>query len=275
VQFAQVNVAQRVRVAHQVALPVVVEVVPGDSNPVAAADGVELTIVVVRADLWREFGFELVVVDPDAGAVLDGDAVVVDDESDGEVADDNVGRIDDRNAALTDLSIFTDTEDGLVAADAEARGQINATFDVDGARCCASDGSDQSSSISDGNHFALLTAGSLANWVVSCVANEVEATKVARRVLLLTRNFIGRKGKGGCQGQTAKENGGDLHIGERPSLRDRTGALGKHMAKTKLLYTPSRERRSISSPLPAHPLNCCKNPLNVSSFARFQDGEMC
>jgi putative intracellular protease/amidase len=121
VQFAQVNVAQRVRVAHQVALPVVVEVVPGDSNPVAAADGVELAIVVVRADLWRELGFELVVVDPDAGAVLDGNAVVVDYEANGKVTYNDVSRIDDCDAALTDLSIFTNAKDGLVAADAEAR----------------------------------------------------------------------------------------------------------------------------------------------------------
>ena len=36
-----------------------------------------------------------VVVDPDAGAVLDCDAVVVDDLADGEVAEDDVGCVDD------------------------------------------------------------------------------------------------------------------------------------------------------------------------------------
>ena len=34
-------------------------------------------------------------VDPDASAVLDCDAVVVDDFADGEVAEDDIGRIDD------------------------------------------------------------------------------------------------------------------------------------------------------------------------------------
>lgn len=50
VQFAEVDVAQRVAVADQVRLPVVVEVVPGNRDPVAAPDGVELAVVVVGAE---------------------------------------------------------------------------------------------------------------------------------------------------------------------------------------------------------------------------------
>ena len=51
VQLAKVDGAKRVGVANEVALPVVVEVVPRDGDPVAATDRVELTIVVVRTNL--------------------------------------------------------------------------------------------------------------------------------------------------------------------------------------------------------------------------------
>ena len=96
-QLSKVDVSQDVRVPHQVRLPVVVEVVPRDGDPVAATDRVELTIVVVRTNLLGELRLEFIVIDPDAGAVLDGDAVVADDEADGEVANDHIGRIGDLN----------------------------------------------------------------------------------------------------------------------------------------------------------------------------------
>jgi hypothetical protein len=162
----------------------------------------------------RELRFEFIVVDPDASAVLDSDAVIVDDEANSEVANDDIGRIDDTDTALADLGRVAHTEDGLVAADAKARGQIDAAFDVDGARCRAVDGSDQSGGIFDCDRLTLLSTSSLANGVVLRVANEIEATELARGVLLLTRNFGLGKGESGCQSQTAEEDGGDLHDGE-------------------------------------------------------------
>jgi hypothetical protein len=195
VQLAKVDVAQGVRVADQIALPVVVEVVPGDSDPVAAANGIELAVVVVGADLWGELGFELVVVDPDPGAVLDGDAVVVDDEADGEVTDDNICRVNDCDAVLTNLCIVVYTENGLVAADAQAGWQVDAALDVDGARRCSSNGSDQGGAIGDSDHFALLTSSSLADGVVFCVADEIEATELARGVLLFPGTSVAGKAR--------------------------------------------------------------------------------
>ena len=274
VQLAKVDGAKRIGVADEVALPVVVEVVPGNGDPVAATNGVELTIVVVGTKLLRELRFEFIVVDPDASAVLDSDAVVVDDEANGEVANDDVGRIDDSDAVLADLSRVAHTEDGLVAADAKARGQVDAALNVDGARCRAIDGSNQSSAISDCNLLTLLSTSSLADWVVLRVAHEIEATELARGVLLLTRSFGLREGESGCQSQTAEENGGDLHDGECLSRRDRGRATGKDRVKTLTLYAWSGEPRSIFLVPIDRPLIDCMQPLDRSEVVLFQDGEM-
>lgn len=54
-----------------------------------------------------------VVVDPDASAVLDGDAVIVHDVTNGEVTEDHICRIDDRDTEACDLCALSDTNDGL------------------------------------------------------------------------------------------------------------------------------------------------------------------
>jgi len=187
------------------------------------------------------------VVDPDAGAVLDSDAVVVDDESNGEVANDDVGRIDDGDTVLADLSRVAHTEDGFVAADAKARRQVDAALNVDGASGRASDSSDQGGAIFDCDCLTLLSTSSLADWVVLCVANEIEATELARGVLLLTRNFGLREGESGCQSQTTEEDGGDLHGGECLNRRDRSRGVQRDRFKALTLYIRSGESRSIFS----------------------------
>ena len=247
VQLAKVNGAKCVGVANEVALPVVVEVVPRDGDPVATTDSVELTIVVVRTKLLRELRLEFIVIDPDAGAVLDGDAVVVDNEANGKVANDDIGRIHDTDTALADLSRVAHTKDRLVAADAKARGQVDAALNVDGASRGASDSSDQSSAIFDRDCLALLSTGGLADWVVLRVANKIEATELARGVLLLTRNFGLREGESGCKSQTAEEDGGDLHDSECLSRRDRIRATAKVRLEALTLYIRSGVSRSISS----------------------------
>jgi hypothetical protein len=112
VKMVGVDVAEGVAVSYQRALPVVVEVIPGDGYPVGGADDVALAVVVVGADgggelgaeFWRrcEEGFFVaavwnltVMVDPDTSAVLDCDAVIVYDFADGEVAEDDIRRIND------------------------------------------------------------------------------------------------------------------------------------------------------------------------------------
>jgi hypothetical protein len=189
VQLPEINIPQDVRVADQVGLPVVVEVVPRDGYPVAAAHSVEQAIVVVRAELLSEFRFELVVVNPDAGAVLDGNTIVVDDKPDGEVADDDIGRVDDADAFLADLGRVAYTQDGLVAADEQAGGQVDAALDVDGARGIAEGGGEQGGAGGDCDFFALCAAGRLAEGVVFGVADEVEAAELARGVLFFAWDF--------------------------------------------------------------------------------------
>ena len=180
VQLAKVDSAKSIGVANEVALPVVVEVVPRDGDPIAAANGVELAIVVVRTNLLRELGLEFIVIDPDASAVLDGHAIVVDDKTDGKVANDDIGRVDNRDTALTDLSVVADTQDGLVAAGAQTSRQIDAAFNVDDARCCASDSSNQTGGISDRDYLALVATSGFANGVVLRVTHKIEVAEMAR-----------------------------------------------------------------------------------------------
>ncbi len=58
VKVAKVNIPEGIAVANQGALPVVVKVVPGDGDPIRGTDDVELSIVVIRADVNRDFGAE-------------------------------------------------------------------------------------------------------------------------------------------------------------------------------------------------------------------------
>jgi hypothetical protein len=140
--------------------------------------------------------------------------------------------------------------------------------------CGAIDGGDQSSGIFDCDCFALLSTGSLADWVVLRVANEVEATELARGVLLLTRDFGLGEGESGCQSQTAEEDGDDLHDGECLSGSDRPKAIRKDRIKVSTLYIRSGGRRSIFFVLVVRLLNYCMQPLERSDVVPFQDGEM-
>jgi hypothetical protein len=273
VQLPEVNIPQNIRVAHQVRLPVVVEVVPRDGDPVATAHAVELPIVVVRAELLGELGLELVVVDPDAGAVLNGDAVVVDDEADRQVADDDVRGIDDRDAVLADLGRVAHTEDGLVAADAQAGGQVDATLDVDGARRGAGGGCEQGGAVADCDLFAFCSARCLAEGVVLCVADEVEAAELAAGVLLFARDFVC---EGECRGQSqaAEEDCGDPHVrgmvtvwmccGE-PTLTGASVVFYTSGISNRKLIFPQRCRRGQYFPSSGP---CRKSLISI------QDGEM-
>ena len=72
-----IYVPQRITVANQRALPVVMEVVPAHCDPIASPDYIALPVIFIRpvCDIAREF----VVVYPDSCAVLYCDAVVTED----------------------------------------------------------------------------------------------------------------------------------------------------------------------------------------------------
>ena len=52
-------------------------------------------------------------VDPDASAVLDCDAVVVYNLADGKVAENDIGRIHNRDSEARDFCALSNTDDGL------------------------------------------------------------------------------------------------------------------------------------------------------------------
>ena len=55
VKVTKVDGPELIVVTNQGALPMVVKVVPRDSDPIRGSDNVQLSIVVVRANLNREF----------------------------------------------------------------------------------------------------------------------------------------------------------------------------------------------------------------------------
>lgn len=57
--------------------------------------------------------FLTIVVNPDAGAVLDSDAIVVHDLADRKVADNDIGRVGDRDTCTGDLGALANTNDRL------------------------------------------------------------------------------------------------------------------------------------------------------------------
>lgn len=103
VEMALVNRPQRIAVTNQRALPVVMEVVPGNRDPVAATDNVALAIEIIRAEVREVARGEFVMVNPNSGAVGNGDAIVVNNSSDAEVADNDIGCICDCQACTRNL----------------------------------------------------------------------------------------------------------------------------------------------------------------------------
>ena len=49
-------------------------------------------------------------VNPDASAVLDGNAIVIDNFADSKVTKNNVGRINDRNTSTSDLGALPNAD---------------------------------------------------------------------------------------------------------------------------------------------------------------------
>lgn len=52
-------------------------------------------------------------IDPDAGAVLDGDAIIVHNLANRKVAEDDIGCVGNCDACTSDLGALTNTDDRL------------------------------------------------------------------------------------------------------------------------------------------------------------------
>lgn len=187
----KVYVAEGVVVADQVCLVVVVEVVPGDGDPVRSADdvnGAVLLTISVR-DLWgkERIGLthivigasgnvrgELIVIDPHASRVADRDAVVVSDLADLDVADDDVVRVPDVEALLVDVRRPPDSDDGLVRLDIQTLGKGNVALDVDDGGLVARGCGYELIRGGDDNLLAALAAGGHTDGIVPSVALDLE-----------------------------------------------------------------------------------------------------
>ena len=112
-------------------------------------------------------GVELVVVDPDACRVADGDAVVAGDEADEQVLDDHVGGVDDVEAGAGDVRRGADADERLVGADFEAGRELDLAGEVDDCRGVAGDGGLEGGGTADSHGGAALAAGGQADGVLS------------------------------------------------------------------------------------------------------------
>jgi len=130
VQVSRVDFPQRITISNQTTLPVVVEIIPANCHPISSPHQITLPIVVVRAMV--NVAFKLVMVDPHPGAILDRNTVVVEDKSDAEVSHNDVGSIGNSDARVQDIGSCAGANQGLVAADEQARGQFEGAFDADG-----------------------------------------------------------------------------------------------------------------------------------------------
>lgn len=129
VKVALIDIAKSIRVSNQRGFPVVVEIVPGDGDPVACADDVALTIVVVRTMV--QVRTELVVINPHSSTVLDGDPIIVQDEADAEVANDHIVDALYRNTVSSDLGAFAFSNYTLVASNVQSGCEIERPVQID------------------------------------------------------------------------------------------------------------------------------------------------
>lgn len=111
VQVAKVNVTEVGVVADEGGLPVVVEVVPRDGDPVGAADDVDLAVLrsisklgsgkgnrkTTHVFIWPlgDIARKLVVVHPHPRRVSYRDAVVIQNKTNLQILDNHIRRVDD------------------------------------------------------------------------------------------------------------------------------------------------------------------------------------
>ena len=169
-QMPLVHLPKRVAIPHQAALPMVVEIVPAHGDPVARPHNVALPIVRIRSRAREPAAFELVVVYPYPGAVLDGDTVVARDASDAEVADDHVGLRLDVEPIREDVRAGAGPDERLVRADREASGEVEGAAEVDRARCIPCNGGRQRRRRGDRDGRAGRTTCRRAKRIVLCEA---------------------------------------------------------------------------------------------------------
>lgn len=195
VQMPLINSSQSITVADEGALPVVVEIVPGHRDPIASTDNIALAIVIIWTSIGEIARREFVVVNPDAGAVLDGDAIVVDDIANTKVPDNDIGCIcncqactgdfrypkfsfafDDSMGCSETLTAFANSNDRLVASNPGARSEIEGALGVNNSRFGAIDSREEflDSCNSDLLAVSASTTGSWPQWVIFGKTNKRE-----------------------------------------------------------------------------------------------------
>lgn len=192
VEVAKINVAERSIVTDERGLPVVVEVVPRDRDEIRSANNVNLSVlavisvsvdkighdeecgqsyIVVRP--LGDVGGELVVVDPNARRVADGDAIVIEDVTDLKVLDNDIVAVEDVDASASDVRRPADANDGRVRTNLEALGKNNFALDPDDFGLSTSNGGDKILCVRCVNSFPALTTGGHADGIVLRVAFDI------------------------------------------------------------------------------------------------------
>ena len=171
-EVSEIHVAERIGVSYERRFPVVVEIVPGDCDPVAGAHNVALAVVFIWAMV--DVGFEFIVVDPDASAVLDCDSVVAEDKSNTQVSNDNISLTFYGDATAGYVGSFSCAEKGFVAANLEARCQIEVSFHIDDAWFGAGYGLFQCGGVGDGEDLSACPTCCFAEGIVFAESDEAE-----------------------------------------------------------------------------------------------------
>lgn len=112
-------------------------------------------------------------IHPHARRVSDRDAVVIQDVADLQVLQDHVGRIEHVDALAGDVRRGLVPDKALVGANLEPRGKLQRALQDDGSGISAGDGSLELRNGGDGDGWAALAAGGLAEGVVFGVALDV------------------------------------------------------------------------------------------------------
>src|SRR4051794_5397040 len=180
--------------AEQVALDVVVLVVPGHGDVVGGVGDVEQAVVVVRA--VAGVAGQVVVVDPDVGRLLDVDGVAVavagQHLGDLQVADDDVVDALDLQPAAGEAGARADPEDRLVGRDGDVGRAAEVAADLDGLRGAGAGRAGERRQAGDGNRGAGRAAAGAAG--------------LGRPALLVVG---GGRGDGGVGEQGGRGGGGD------------------------------------------------------------------
>ena len=114
--------------------PVVMEIIPRNSDPIRAPNDVALTVIGVRANRLRELGFELVMINPDSGRVDDCYSVVVEDLLNLEVPDNDICCVCDIDTLVGNQCPATGAYERLVVSYCQTSWKRKVALEINDAR---------------------------------------------------------------------------------------------------------------------------------------------